>query len=311
MFSHDSGRRLPSLKLLLGFEAAARHGNFSRAADELHLSQSAISHQVLLLEAQVGQPLFRRLGRGVELTLAGELLQRSVQRSVATLRSGLGRIATYLDPGLVTVVAPAPLLQGWLLPQLGALQAAVPGLCPVLSCDETARFVDEIDVDLVITDRPVQQAGLQQAVLCEERWITVAAPAVAARLQGLPLDQHRSQAPLVCLEAAILRDDVAAIFAQHLAGLRIGLVLDDPRLVLQAAIQGQGVACMGQLLAAAALQAGHLVRLPAYADAPGSTWWLARVAGPARSAQVEQCHAALIALAQASGPAPAPASAAA
>ena len=129
----------------------------------------------------------------------------------------------------------------------------------------------------------------------------MAAPAVAERLQGVALDQHRSLAPLICLEAAILRDDMAPVFAQHLAGLRIGLVLDDPRLVLQAAIQGQGVACMGQLLADAALRDGRLVRLPAYADAPGSSWWLARVAGPARSPQVEQCHAALQALAQGRG----------
>ena len=69
--------RIPSLKLLIGFEAAARLGNFSRAADELHLSQSAISHQIQQLEEQLGQPLFRRVGRGVELTVGGEVLQRS------------------------------------------------------------------------------------------------------------------------------------------------------------------------------------------------------------------------------------------
>ncbi|MCW3686418.1 LysR family transcriptional regulator, partial [Burkholderia cenocepacia] len=61
-------QRVPSLKLLTGFEAAARLGNFSRAADELHLSQSAVSHQIQQLETHLGQPLFRRRGRGVELT---------------------------------------------------------------------------------------------------------------------------------------------------------------------------------------------------------------------------------------------------
>jgi DNA-binding transcriptional LysR family regulator len=95
-FSHMMPRRIPSLRLLLGFEAAARHGNFSRAADELALSQSAISHQIQQLEEHVGQPLFRRVGRGVELTVAGEVQQRTVQRSMGTLRSGLDRIGTYL-----------------------------------------------------------------------------------------------------------------------------------------------------------------------------------------------------------------------
>ena len=71
--------RIPSLRLLSGFEAAARLGSFSRAAEELYLSQSAISHQIQQLEEQLGQPLFSRVGRGVELTVAGEVLLRSVQ----------------------------------------------------------------------------------------------------------------------------------------------------------------------------------------------------------------------------------------
>ena len=295
MNSFEAGRRLPSLKLLLGFEAAARHGNFSRAADELNLTQSAISHQVQLLEAQIGQPLFRRVGRGVELTVAGEVLQRSVQRSVGTLRSGLSRIATYMDPGLVTLVAPAPLLQGWVMPQVPQLQQVVPSLCLVLSADESARFVDEIDVDIVITDRALPAGGIQQQPLCQERWLVVAAPAVAARLAGLPREQHRARAKLVCLEAAITQEDMARRFAEVLAALPLGLVLDDPRLVLQAAQQGLGVACMSHLLANAALQSGSLVPVPGYAEQPGTLWWLARVAGPARSPEVEQVHQQLLA----------------
>jgi LysR family transcriptional regulator, glycine cleavage system transcriptional activator len=74
--------RLPSFRSLLGFEAAARLGNYSRAAEELCISQSAISHQMLQLEQQLGQPLFRRKGRGVELTVAGRLLLESVTRSL-------------------------------------------------------------------------------------------------------------------------------------------------------------------------------------------------------------------------------------
>ena len=158
----------------MGFEAAARHGNFSRAADELHVTQSAISHQVQLLEEQVKQPLFRRAGRGVELTVAGEVLLRSVQRSMTVLRSGLGRIATYLDPGLVVLVCPAPLLHGWLQPRLRALEAQLPELCLLLSVDESARFVDEIDVDIAISDRPILQPDLQEIALLQDEWLLVA-----------------------------------------------------------------------------------------------------------------------------------------
>lgn len=180
-------QRIPSLKLLMGFEAAARHGNFSRAADELHVSQSAISHQVQQLEEEVGQPLFRRVGRGVELTVAGEVLQRSVQRSVDTLRSGLGRIATYLDPGLVVIAGPAEVLHGWLSPRIDDLLARVPSLCPMLSTDESARFVDETDIDIAISDRPLQQTGLSQTPLMKDEWVIVADETLARQFADAPL----------------------------------------------------------------------------------------------------------------------------
>lgn len=293
-----SAQRIPSLKLLMGFEAAARHGNFSRAADELCLSQSAVSHQIQQLEEQLGQPLFRRVGRGVELTVAGEVLQRSVQRSVGTLRSGLGRISTYLDPGLVAMVAPALLLQGWLQPRLSALLAAVPGLCPVLSTDETARYVDEIDVDIVISDRPVQQANLAQLPLLKDEWVMVARSELAQRLDALPLAEHALHIELLCLEEDLTSEPTAAIFREQLSGLRKRAIYDDRRLLLDGVLLGQGIACMSRLLADGGLRTGSLQVLAAYPRLPGNTWWLARVAGEARSPFVEQMFDWLVAQGQ-------------
>ena len=124
-----SNARLPSFKFLIGFEAAARLGNYSRAAEELHVSQSAISHQIAQLEQQVGQPLFRRKGRGVELTVAGGLLLDSVGKSLEQIRHGLHRIETYMDDRLVTLVCPAPVAHGWLQPRIDRLLQAHPDLC--------------------------------------------------------------------------------------------------------------------------------------------------------------------------------------
>lgn len=280
--------KIPSLRLLMGFEAAARHGNFSRAADELCLSQSAVSHQVQQLEAQLGQPLFRRLGRGVELTVAGEVLQRSVQRSMDTLRSGLGRIATYLDPGLVTLVAPAPLLHGWLMPRIGALREAVPGLCPLLSCDESARFVDEIDVDIFIGDRPLPQTDLQQQPLLTDAWVTVASRSVAARLAEVPFERHPEHVGLVCSEHDMTGEQTAAVFRGPLANFARRAIFDDARLVLDAVARGEGIACLPQTLADGGLRAGNLVELPGYERSQGTTWWVSRVAGEPRSPFVTQ-----------------------
>lgn len=272
----------------MGFEAAARHGNFSRAADELHVTQSAISHQVQLLEEQVKQPLFRRAGRGVELTVAGEVLLRSVQRSMTVLRSGLGRIATYLDPGLVVLVCPAPLLHGWLQPRLRALEAQLPELCLLLSVDESARFVDEIDVDIAIGERPILQADLQEIPLLHDEWVMVANGELAARLDGVPQAQQHLHAELVCLEESLTGDATATLFLGPLASFRKRAIYDDARLVLDAALDGRGIACLPRLLVDASLASGRLHLLPGYPRVPGTTWWLSGVAGQPRSAIVRQ-----------------------
>ncbi|KAB8061073.1 LysR family transcriptional regulator [Janthinobacterium violaceinigrum] len=283
-----SEHRIPSLKLLMGFEAAARHGNFSRAADELHVTQSAISHQVQLLEEQVKQPLFRRAGRGVELTVAGEVLLRSVQRSMTVLRSGLGRIATYLDPGLVVLVCPAPVLHGWLQPRLRALEAQLPELCLLLSVDESARFVDEIDVDIAIGDRPLLQPDLQEIPLLHDEWVMVANSELAARLAGVPQEAHHLHADLVCLEESLTGDATATLFLGPLARFRKRAIYDDARLLLDATLDGRGIACLPRLLVDASLARGLLHVLPAYPRVPGATWWLSGVAEHPRSPIVGQ-----------------------
>ncbi|CAB3746678.1 LysR family transcriptional regulator [Burkholderia sp. MSh2] len=281
-------QRVPSLKLLTGFESAARLGNFSRAADELHLSQSAISHQIQQLEAQLGQPLFRRRGRGVELTIAGEILQRSVQRAMDTLRGGLDRIATYLNPGLVVLVCPAPLLHGWLQPRLDALQQALPDLCPLLSTDETARYVDEIDVDMTIGTRPMLQPGLIDIPFMRDEWVTVCAAPLAEQLERLPRAEHPRHAGVVCLEASLTDERMATVFREQLSAFRMQAIYDDQRLVLDAVLRGRGLACLPRLVAQAGIDQRALAVLDDYPRLPGTTWWLSRMEGPSRSPIVEQ-----------------------
>ncbi|RJG16677.1 LysR family transcriptional regulator [Massilia cavernae] len=283
-----SEHRIPSLKLLMGFEAAARHGNFSRAADELHVTQSAISHQVQQLEEQVKQPLFRRAGRGVELTVAGEVLLSSVQRTLTIMRSGLGRIASYLDPGLVVLVCPAHVLHGWLQPRLRALEAQLPELCLLLSVDVSARFVDEIDVDISISDRPILQPGLQEMPLLHDEWLMVANAELAARLAGVPQDQHHLHVDLVCLEESLTGDATAPLFLGPLARFRKRAIYDDARLLLDATLDGRGIACLPRLLVDASLARGQLLVLPDYPRVPGTTWWLSGVAEDTRSEIVLQ-----------------------
>lgn len=283
-----SAQRIPSMKLLMGFEAAARLGSFSRAAEELHVTQSAISHQVQQLEEQLMQPLFRRAGRGVELTVAGEVLLRSVQRSLSVLRSGVERIGTYLDPGLVSLVCPAPLLRGWLQPRLPKLHALLPGLSLVLSVDESARFVDEIDVDIAISNRPLLQPGLQELPLLQDEWLLVADAGTAQKLGRIPQAQQHLHADVVCLEESLTAEATAPLFLGPLAAFRKRAIYDDVRLVLDAVLAAQGIACLPSLLVEGSVASGQLQVLPGYPRLPGSTWWLSGVSGPARSDMVSQ-----------------------
>ncbi len=281
-------KNLPSLRLLMGFEAAARLGNFSRAAQELCLSQSAISHQILQLEAQLDQALFHRVGRGVELTVAGAVLLQTVQKSLQTLQHGLQRIATYLDAGLVVVVAPAHFLQGWVLPQIEAAQDADPQLVPVLSSDETARFIDEIDVDIHISEQPLQQANLLEQVLFQEQWLVVAATGLAAQLATQSLEEQVRHCGLLCLEKSLSNDALGPLFRGELAQFKKTAIYDDLRLLLDSLLRGRGIACLPRSSIASALADGRVQVLQGYSTTLAGTWWIARVAGETRSSKVVQ-----------------------
>ncbi len=283
-FSHMSANsRLPSLKLLLGFEAAARLGNYTRAADELCVSPSAISHQIGQLEQQIGQTLFRRKGRGVELTIAGQLLHATVLRSIEVMRGGLTRIETYADANLVTLVCPAPVAHGWLQPRLERLQRLLPALCPIVTVDQSARFVDQLDIDIAITHQPLRQRDVVDRVFLADARVVVAAPALAARLEAMPRAAHPRHARVVLLEADLTDERVAPFVREQLGDFARAAIYDDPRLLLDAALRGRGVALVSALLAADSIARRRLRVLDGYGRLAQEPLWIARAEHGVRS----------------------------
>ncbi|MBL8437626.1 LysR substrate-binding domain-containing protein [Zoogloea sp.] len=105
-----------SLQLIRGFWVAARHLSFTRAAEELCLTQSAVSREIKKLEAQVGRPLFRRINRGLELTDAGLELYRAVEEGVSVIDAAAERIAGQHQE--LSVTTSVPLASLWLVPHL-------------------------------------------------------------------------------------------------------------------------------------------------------------------------------------------------
>jgi LysR family glycine cleavage system transcriptional activator len=116
----NSKRRRPrlSLDLLKGFEAAARHLSFTRAAQELFLTQSAISREIKTLEEQLGQPLFTRINRGLRLTETGQILYRAVGEALALIDEATDRLSASGAAETLTVTTSVPLASMWLVPKL-------------------------------------------------------------------------------------------------------------------------------------------------------------------------------------------------
>jgi LysR family glycine cleavage system transcriptional activator len=142
--------RLPPLNGLIAFEAAARTGNFARAAGELNLTQSTVSHRVRMLERYLGYPLFERLPRGLRLTESGKAYLPSIRKAFEQIFSSTAGIFGRKDQGSLTVRAPISYAVLWLGPLIEGFRQAYPGievrLISSIWADDLAA--DETDIDL-------------------------------------------------------------------------------------------------------------------------------------------------------------------
>jgi len=245
---------------LVAFEATARLGSMSAAADELDLTQSAISQRVLKLEAHVGQRLFVRQGHGVRLTGAGELLMETAADTLQRLRAGLARIEPYRNKQSLLLACPADFAHGWLLPRLEALRAAHGGLEVWLMSDHDIAAIDRIDVDLVVSRRPLQGPDIDCVSLLQDCAVAVCSAELGERLQGVAFPRVLDKAPLLFLESAPEWGGVIPPATAKSARRRAATIQDE-RLLLEAAERGAGIAYVSQVLAADALARGRCVQL--------------------------------------------------
>src|SRR5262245_43491747 len=120
--------RLPSLDLLRGFEAAARHLAFTRAAQELHITQASVSRQIKTIEEQLGVTLFRRLNRALLLTEEGQALARAVAAALAGITEAVARLPALAEDRPITVTTSVGFAALWLVPRLAKLRATHPDI---------------------------------------------------------------------------------------------------------------------------------------------------------------------------------------
>ena len=163
--------RLPPLTALRAFEAAARHMSFAKAADELNVTPAALSFQIKSLEEHLGQPVFHRLNRAVELTEIGALLTPGLESGFSEIASAWSRVRRFADQTILTVTAGPAFTALWLAPRLFTFAADHPDIELRFSASLKLVDFDRDDVDLAIRFGPRPDKALFSRALADE-WAT-------------------------------------------------------------------------------------------------------------------------------------------
>lgn len=257
-------RRLPPLNALRAFEAAARHLSFTKAAEELYVTQAAISHQVKALEAALGVQLFRRLNRRLMLTDAGQLYLPALTEAFDGIDAATGRLRADENAGSLTVSVANSLAAKWLLPRLPRFRERHPEIDVEVSAADKLVDFGRDNVDMGIRYGLGNYPGLKVDPLMEDTVFPVCSPQL---VEGPP----PLRAPEDLRHHTLLHDDVGAdqapdwrrwLKAAGVTGVNPerGPRYSHSSLVLQAAIDGQGVALGRSSLVSLDLEAGRLVQ---------------------------------------------------
>ena len=258
---------LPPLSALRAFEAAARLGSFSKAADELSVTPAAISHQIHSLEADLGVALFHRHNRAVELTASAKLLLPGLSDAFAEIQAAVRRLRAHNDTGTLTVTASPSFAAKWLVLRLHRFQEAWPDVDVRISTSDALVDLTKGDFDVGIRYGTGRYPGLDVELLLKNEVFPACSPQLLA--SGPPLrapDDLRHHA--LIHDQAVERDPLVPTWEMWLraAGVKgvsatVGLSFSGSHLALDAAIAGHGVVLAYSTIAAADLAAGRLVRL--------------------------------------------------
>lgn len=173
--SRSSDSRL-GLDFFRGFEAAARHLSFTKAAEELFVTQSAISRQIQSLEQRLGVRLFARRGRGLVLTEAGQQMYRAADRALRILHDAVESIAPGTRQKMVTVTSSMAFCSLWLIPRLSAFRKAHPDVDVRISANNHVLDLDRERIDLAIRYSPVAAAPPDSVRMFGEEIMPVCSP---------------------------------------------------------------------------------------------------------------------------------------
>lgn len=256
MFKH-----LPPLQSLRALEAAVRHRSFTRAATELNLTHSAVSHHMRALEEQLGTDLFRRVGARMIPTSVGARLAERVRIALSELDEAFaeGRAGSPAGVVRLEISVMSDLAATWLTARLGAFSDTHPGIDLVVHTHTEISAPDPYSVDVGIWHQRVDASGFVVRKLLDDHVIVVASPQLLARMPDFQLADI-PKLPMLRFAHRSWRDWLVAADLPPREPTR-GPIFDDAGLLLRAAIAGQGVAIARGILARDAIAAGELVQV--------------------------------------------------
>lgn len=250
---------LPSLHALQVFDAAAGRLSFTLAARDLHVTQTAVSHQIRALESELGVALFRRLARRLELTAAGQAWASELRPIFARLSQVNTRLRRELGLRKVVALSTLPSFGSrWLVPRLGRFLDLEPDVEVRISASEALVDFATEPFDVSIRFGAGRYPGLFKEKLAGDAWIVVCSPAF--------LQRHTLRTTSDLERQSLLQDDHVEAWARWFEAQRKRppararyMQLTDSGMVIEAALQGQGVAIARRSLAGDELARGRLV----------------------------------------------------
>ena len=300
----EQRRRLPPLNALRAFEAAARHLNFSRAADELSVTPGAVSQQIQNLEDYVGVALFKRTPKGLLLTDPAQTALPALREAFDRLAEAAAMLTAAVDGRRLTVSVAPSFAAKWLVPRLGRFESLHPQVDVWLSAGMELVDFNSGEVDLAIRYGTGRYPGLEVVRLMQETVIAVASPDLVA---AHPLETLEDLAGQVLLhDGSPDADDSCPDWTMWLAARGVrgvdgarGPRFNQSSLVIEAAVGGRGVALAKRTLAQDDLDAGRLIAPFQIATAVDFAYYVVHPKAKGRLPQVKAFVAWLIAEAEA------------
>ena len=265
-------RRLPPLSAIRVFEAAARLGNFTRAAEELGMTQAAVSYQMKLLEERLGAPLFRRDGRRVALTDAGARAAPQVSRAFDAIDSAFARVRAE-EEGLLVISTSNTFANAWLAWRLGSFQMRHPEMAVRLDANDAIADLESGEVDCAIRAGRGNWPGMAEDLLLRIDFTPMVSPAF--------LDRHGPISPHDLLHLPLIspHDPWWSVWLRE-AGVdvpegppRPGVRMDSQAHEGHAAIASQGVAMLTPFFWRNDLAEKRLVRPFDQVSTRGYAYW--------------------------------------